>query len=345
MDFSLPDFIIENLSVIKSLGYANSNSEEYRKIINYWFQRQYSLNLDDKYITYIDSIKYGIKKMLECCLLEQKKSLNILNFTPSYNGYDEILSKYWQNVFDVPYSYLISDSNCNYLNDYIKANSISHILLSNPHNPTGNIISKNRLDNLLRICEINDVYLLVDEAFADIVQIKFSSVMYSKYKKTICFRTIGKTFNLSGIGGGYLIVNSQDMCYKIKKLIKSDGLLSPNIFAYLLTKTVYTDEGYQWLANINEAILENKNYLNNTLRQEFANKLTYEVQYGTYMAWVNYSKLNILEEELDDFLKKNGVKVIFSSKYHSSDSYFRVSLACNKQKIVNLIKILKKIDY
>ncbi|WP_288894689.1 pyridoxal phosphate-dependent aminotransferase [uncultured Megasphaera sp.] len=334
MDFEFP--IRKYMENINKLGYGNPDSQQYSESIKRWFYIQYGQIIDDRYFVYTHSIKYAIKKIIDSC-----NKVNILNFIPCYNGYNDILNLY--RVFDYNYLNLFEECFKEHLETFIIKNKINCIIISNPHNPTGKIIGKEKLEEIVDICSKHNIYLVVDEAYGDIVQNEFFSAVNIEYDNCIVVKTIGKTFNISGVGGAYLIAYNKKICDEIVHEIKSDGLMSPNIFSYYLTECLYSMEGKFWLDDINDIILKNKQYFKQELDSKFRNKLNYELTYGSYLAWVNYDALGISEELFEKILKENKIKVVFSSKYKLFEKYFRVNLACKIEKIDKFIFELEKI--
>lgn len=322
---------------INKLGYGNPNSIEYSESIKRWFYIQYGKFINNVYFLYTHSIKYAIRK-----LIDNYDDINILNFIPCYNGYSDVFTNL-QNIFEYNYFCLFEkDFEANF-ECFLIQNKIDCIVISNPHNPTGRILDRESLEKLASLCSKYNIYMVVDEAYGDIVQKKFFSAIHIDYDKCIVLKTIGKSFNVSGVGGAYLVTSNKEIYDRVAAKIKSDGLISPNIFAYYLTKYLYSSEGKLWLEQINDRILRNKLYFKRELDKKFKNKLNYEITYGAYFAWVNYEDLRISEESFEKILKESGVKVIFASHYKSSDKFFRVNLACGIEKIDELIFSLEKI--
>jgi aspartate/methionine/tyrosine aminotransferase len=97
--------------------------------------------------------------------------------------------------------------------DKIKAATTSKtkiIVFSNPTNPTGHIVPKSTILELLDWCEQKNIYLVVDEAYRDyIFDDTYESVLsfIGKSEKLILINSFSKNMAMSGWRIGYLIAH------------------------------------------------------------------------------------------------------------------------------------------
>lgn len=95
-----------------------------------------------------------------------------------------------------------------------KQEKASLIMISNPHNPTGNEISLNLIQ---KIIENVDCPVIVDEAY-----IRFGAesakTLLNKYSNLIIMRTFSKTYGLSAIRVGYAVA-SKEIIKEIEKFL------------------------------------------------------------------------------------------------------------------------------
>lgn len=116
------------------------------------------------------------------------KGINVGFFLPDYTSYEGIMS-----VFNnCEYTPIYLDENDGFeididkLDSIIKDKSIEVLLISNPSNPTGNVISGERLEQLINITQANDVLLILDEFYLNyIYQDDNKLVSAAKYVETI----------------------------------------------------------------------------------------------------------------------------------------------------------------
>lgn len=78
------------------------------------------------------------------------------------------------------------------------------VVIINPNNPTGNLCSKSQLIELAKFLKQLQGWLIVDEAFADVVSFGHSLTCETAIDNLFVLRSIGKFFGLAGIRLGFL---------------------------------------------------------------------------------------------------------------------------------------------
>jgi histidinol-phosphate aminotransferase len=83
----------------------------------------------------------------------------------------------------------------------------SLIYVDNPNNPTGQLINLNEIELLVREAEHRDVALIVDEAYGDYFEQRYSAInLINKYNNLMVTRTFGKGLGLCSLKIGYGIL-------------------------------------------------------------------------------------------------------------------------------------------
>ena len=87
------------------------------------------------------------------------------------------------------------------------------IWLSNPNNPTGQIIPEDKLLEIIKIASDYNVYVVVDEAYYEFIgALGESSAKYIyKYNNLMVLRTFSKALGLAGIRLGYLMCSDPEI--------------------------------------------------------------------------------------------------------------------------------------
>ena len=79
------------------------------------------------------------------------------------------------------------------------------VFVCNPNNPTGNILSKKQLTNIISAAKKKSSFVFVDECFIELVPESNQSVinLVKKYDNLFVLRSLTKSFGLAGIRIGY----------------------------------------------------------------------------------------------------------------------------------------------
>lgn len=127
---------------------------------------------------------------------------------------------------------------------------VDFIILCNPNNPTGNLLEKDRLLELVKACCKNRTYLFIDEVFIEFVKNSYSLIKEAAfYKHILVLRSLTKFFSVPGLRIGYLVAH--------KDLLKKISLFQPtwsvNSFAQEVVAKGLVDSKF---------IKETKDYIN-----------------------------------------------------------------------------------
>jgi histidinol-phosphate aminotransferase len=87
------------------------------------------------------------------------------------------------------------------------------IWLSNPNNPTGQVIPDEDLHEIIKIAYSYNVFVVIDEAYHEFIgNPKDSAVKFTKkYNNLMVLRTFSKALGLAGLRLGYLICSNNDI--------------------------------------------------------------------------------------------------------------------------------------
>jgi threonine-phosphate decarboxylase len=79
------------------------------------------------------------------------------------------------------------------------------LILGNPNNPTGNIVPRQLLSELVKTCSERRIYLVLDESFLDFTPHPSCGLDATKHSRLVVVRSLTKFWALAGLRIGYLI--------------------------------------------------------------------------------------------------------------------------------------------
>jgi methionine aminotransferase len=83
------------------------------------------------------------------------------------------------------------------------------VILNSPHNPSGALISREDLDQLARLIEGRDIYLISDEVYEHLIYdgVRHASVLAHEqlYSRAFVISSFGKTYHVTGWKTGYVV--------------------------------------------------------------------------------------------------------------------------------------------
>ena len=203
---------------------------------------------------------------------------------------------------------------------------IDVLLLCNPLNPLGRMLSVSEMQEIVAICDRYDVKICSDEIHCELVldgrqHTPIASLSRRAADITITLMAASKTFNLAGLGCAVVIAENELLREQFRKA--GEGIMANvNTFGYVATEAAWTD-----CADWHEALLvylaANRDYVYDRC-QEITGIRVNRVE-ATYLAWLNVQELG-LEDPLSHF-EKAGVGLSSGDEFRGS-GYMRLNFGC-----------------
>lgn len=173
---------------------------------------------------------------------------HILTTNPYYTNYDTMAAMTEVNldVFDCfienDYALPSKEEIVSKITDKTKA-----LLICNPSNPTGKVLSKEEVDLLSEIAIEKDLYIIADEIYRDFIYDGKNFVSFADNKeiqdRLILLESISKRFSACGARIGAMLVKNEELKEKIYKVC-SARISVPTIDQYGAAALYKTDESY-----------------------------------------------------------------------------------------------------
>lgn len=226
-----------------------------------------------------------------------------------------------------------------YEQDIIK-NNVKLYILCNPHNPVGRVWTAEELKTLMEICKSHKVMVIADEIHQDIVNPKLgrkkvtAATLGDYDDMIITMAAASKTFNLAAVQNSFIIIPDEKNRRKFQNFREKLSLNNVNGFGYVATEAALKG-GEEWLQEVLQVIFGNYEYLKQRFEKECPSIKVTELE-GTYLVWLDFSKLFQTNEEIKDFIQ-GGCKIAvdFGSWFGSQncDSFVRMNLATSRENV------------
>jgi cystathionine beta-lyase len=346
MDFEAPEPIVEILKKKiehKIYGYGLIPKEYYEAEIDWW-EKKFLYKIEKEWISPTIGVIPAISAVIQSF---SNAGDNIILLSPVYSHFIEIIENNDRNVI---YSELEYEDKyeINYV-DFEKKiiqNEVKIFILCNPHNPIGQIWSKEELEKLVKICERNEVLILSDEIHRDIVysphkHIPLISLGEEAQGISITFTAPSKTFNLAGLKVANIITVNENLKKIIDKKLLANEINQPNIFGIEALIKAYT-ECDVWL---NELLDYLKNNIDFTL--DYISKNIPQIKVlapeATYLMWFDCQNVKMSSKSLAKYLlKKYKLRVNYGDIYgQGGEGYIRFNIACPKETLIKSLELFK----
>ena len=212
-------------------------------------------------------------------------------------------------------------------------------ILSNPHNPTGNVWSEADLRTMGEICARHGVLVVSDEVHQDLVlnptlhHIPFGSISSAFAHNSMTCTAPSKTFNLPGLQSANIFI--PDPRLRQEFLRQYDRNLFPlvNVLGMVAAEAAYT-HGEPWLEDLLTYLRGN--------HARFAvavNTATSKVRVlpadSLYLTWMDCRGLGLSAEELDRFMLLRARLWLDKGQKFGIEGhgYMRVNLGCPRSTV------------
>ncbi|MBQ8604054.1 MAG: aminotransferase class I/II-fold pyridoxal phosphate-dependent enzyme [Oscillospiraceae bacterium] len=348
MDYGLPCFIKDALSDFAQNGLFGFTlpDNEYRKSICHWLQLTRNRTVNPDHIVATLGTTFALSTAIRAFT---EKGDGIIIQHPSYGRFDRAMVRNSRKVVSNP----LKEENGVYSLDFADLETKmalpenKMLVLVNPHNPTGRVFTEEELKKVAELANKYNVVVFSDEIFAETTQ-GDTVTMYAQVDPVmgISCTSLGKTFNLTGVNQANLIVPNDTLRekYSTQKDIDHFGSIDP--FFYTLLRAAYTEQGRQWVQQMNAHTMENYTLLKNAIETEMP-LLGISPLEATFVAWIDCRKLGLTDHEIEKFFVEDAlIRADWGEEYGPGGSGFvRMNIGTTKHvmetAVANLVKAYK----
>ncbi len=222
-------------------------------------------------------------------------------------------------------------------------------LLCNPHNPTGQVYSKDDLARMADICLKNDIIICSDEIHSEILLGGTKHIPIAALDPEIADRTVtlvapSKTFNVPGLFCGFAIIPNRDLLERYKKTVDCMAMhvSSPGLAA---AQVAFSGACDGWLAALRTYLTANRDFLVEFVREELPGIKT-TVPEATYLAWLDCTELvkrgKISGTPHEFFLKSAKVALNEGRDFGSGgEGFVRLNFGCPRASLIEALTRMK----
>lgn len=312
------------------------------KAVAGWQERRNGFFVKEEWISFIGGINSGLATAV-CAYTKPGDS--VLIQSPVYGPFFETIEKNGRRVIESP----LQRKDGLYVPDFEdfekKAKEADLFMFCNPQNPTGRCFTKEELMNFARICLENDVLMVSDEIHGDVVfkghkHIPIASLSEEIGAKTITFTSPAKTFSLAGFSASAVIISDKGIRERFEEE-REKRCINTGILGLVAMEAAYR-YGDEYRDELIEYLQESRDfaigYFNNRIPEIYA-----FCPEGTFLIWLDCSRLFHTYEELDDFFKEAGVKLGMGSSFRPDDGTFaRMNFACPRALLKEGLERIEK---
>ncbi len=346
MDFRTAPFIMDALRQRMEhdiLGYTYITPSFYESVIK-WNLRRHQWQIRKEWISFSPGVVPAINLLL---MAFTRPGDRIVIQPPVYFPFFSAVKNHDRTLVENPLKY----ENGTYTMDFDDLEkktdeSTRMMILSNPHNPTGNVWSPDILRRVAEFCLRKNILLVSDEIHSDLVfpggkHTPVAGLSEEIANNTITCMAASKTFNLAGLSTAYLVFPNPKLRQQYEQTLDHVHVGAGNIFGFVATEAAYTN-GDQWLDQLMEYIAENFRYLDHFLKREIPMIKALKPQ-ATYLVWLDCRELLLSSDDLRDFMiQQAGLGLNEGRQFgKEGEGFMRINIGCPRITLSDALQKLK----
>lgn len=353
MDFKAAQPIIDALRnrVEEGIWGYTSRPDSYFETIKEWQKYKNNWIPETKYMAHA----LGVLPMLaNICHGFMEKGDKVIIQTPVFSEFKTVLENWDMKVLT---NSLIKKEN-DYFIDFIdlekKAKEAKYIIFCNPHNPVGRVWRKEEVEKLAKICVENNVTIISDEMYSDIMlwgnkHIPTASLSEEIRSNTITCTSVTKTFNLAGLQVATCIFPSVEMKEKYELTLAKFETKRNNAFS-VVANQVAMNEGKEWFKQVTKYIEDNITFATDYISKNIP-QIKYTFPQGTYLLWLDCRELKLSQDELVKFFVNDARLALNDGSTFGEEGigYMRMNIACPRvtleKALEQLSEAVKKLEF
>ncbi len=309
-------------------GYSIVPDEWYDAYVSWWKNR-HGLNMEKDWLIFTTGIVPAISSIVRKLTTPAE---NVVVLTPVYNIFYNSILNNGRRVLPCDLIYENGEYSIDYsaLEQALKDEQTTLMILCNPHNPIGKIWDRDTLMKIGELCKKYSVTVVSDEIHCDItapgkMYTPFASANETCRDISITCLAPTKAFNLAGLQTAAVAVADPVLRHRVWRGLNTDEVAEPNVFAVPAAFT----KGEQWLDEFRDYVFENRRIADGFIKKNIPEIFSVKGD-ATYLMWLDCKKTGLDSDALAESLRKNtGLFVSSGTQYGGNGrDFLRVNIAC-----------------
>lgn len=272
-----------------------------------------------------------------------KPDNEVIVFDPAYDCYVPAIELAGGKAISVPLMPPNFAPNWEKVNAMITKKTVA-IIINTPHNPTGAVFKSEDIQNLIRIVQDRNLYIISDEVYEHLVfdqQIHHSVLRYPELRhRSFAVYSFGKTFHATGWKTGYCVA-PPELTVEFRKIHQFVTFASPTPLQVAYAEYLKDREHYIHIAHFYQ---QKRDIFRNLIEKHTRfNLLPCE---GSYFQLVSYE--NISDKTDTDFAveltKNTGVAAIPVSVFYQNRQQDKLLRFCFAKQEETLYKAMERLS-
>lgn len=293
MEFPVAEVIRERLRERIDSGFLGYTfmSDSYVEAVTTWHRERHGLDFGRKNLAQVAGVVRGISVALRAFT---ETGDGVIIMTPVYSPFYSVIRNNQRVIRESPLLE-VAGKRPTYHIDFTQLEELAAeetttaLLLCSPHNPAGRVWSRAELEQIDRICQANDVFVISDEIHGDLTYIEggytpYMTVSDHAWQNSLTLTAPSKTFSIAGLASSNAIADVPVIEQYSERLgLESAGGI--NVMGQEACEAAYSLGGH-WLDETLDYIKANDTRVCEWLARELPAVRPFELE-GTYLLWLD----------------------------------------------------------
>ncbi len=310
------------------LGYGVPTDDLRGTLVDAMF-RDYGWSIEPDELVFLPGVEPGFNMALRAFL---KPGNGVVLETPVYRPL-LVAPESWQlRRIDVP---LQPDGHGRWRSDPAQleraALTANALLLCNPQNPTGRVMTRSEIEELADTCLRSNLVVISDEIHCGLTlddreHVPIASLSREIGKKTITLMAASKIWNIAGLKAAFAIVPDAKM--RSQFVAARSGMVdSVNILGLVAMKYAYAN-GEKWRKAVTLQLAKNRDLLQSIVREVMPETRMFPVE-GSYLGWLDFGPYNLPTPPHKFFLENAKVALSDGAEFGAGyENWARINFGC-----------------
>ena len=334
MDFAAPPSVqhaLQDFNQQGVLGYLKPEEfDEGAEAIVNWLEYRHGFRVPQEWIVWMPGVVPGFNIS---CRAFSEAGQGLIVQTPNYPPILHAHKNHLLEHYPVPVIQTNEGPDLDYeqLERAAAQDNCRVMILCNPMNPNGKVLSPERLQYIASICEENNVILISDEIHCDLIldpAVRHTPAysIEGLQERSVTLMSAAKTFNIAGLGVSFGIIPSP----KLRRLyLRAANGLSPwaNVLGLVATAAAFNG-ARQWREELISYLRTNRDFLHQSVNN--VPGLSFDKSEATFLAWLDARGLGL--ENPQAWFEGRGVGPSPGSDF-AAPGFARINFACPMEQL------------
>ena len=348
MDFQAPEPVrvaLHEAVTFGVFGYPAGPTSSYLSAVTQWQERRFGWTVEPDWIVTASGVITALKTIIQAF---SATGDSVVIQTPVYAHFHNDVVMNGRAVTTAPLTF---DGERYHFDAHVFERALKDntklFILSNPHNPTGNVWSETELRTMGDICRRRGILVVADEIHQDFIlapglrHIPFASLGPEFADASITCVSASKTFNLAGLQCANAIIPNKRLRHEFAQQIDRNQMSRVNLLGMVATEAAYR-HGADWVDALVHYIADNQRHFADSIHASGIGLKVLPMD-SLYLAWIDCRGVDKTAADLEDhLLTKCGVWFDRGPKFGvEGTGFMRANLGCPRATVTDVVNRLR----